>query len=118
MSRDTAAVFADIDTMDADTFLRHLHPEVRFTFGTFEPAVGHEAVRAAVDGFWASIGGLKHHLLHSWDVEDDTTVVHADVEYTRHDGQHVTVPNVDILHWRDGTVDDWRIVIDLAPVYA
>ena len=118
MGNDVQQTFADIDTMDADTFLRHLHPEVRFTFGNLDPVHGHEGVRAAVDGFWATIGGLKHHLHHSWDVEDDTTVVHADVEYTRQDGTVVTVPNIDILHWRDGTVDDWRIVIDLAPLYA
>lgn len=118
MSNDARQIFADIDTMDADAFLRHLTPDVRFTFGNHDAADGREAVRAAVEGFWSTIAGMKHHVHQVWDVEDGVSVVHADVEYRRRDGKVVTVPNVDILRWDGDRVADWRIVIDLAPVYA
>lgn len=118
MSTDARAVFADIDKMQADAFLQHLTPDVHFTFGNLEPADGREAVRGAVESFWATISGMRHHVRDIWQVTDDTTVVHADVEYRRTDGKVVTVPNVDILRWEGDQVADWRIVIDIAPVYA
>lgn len=118
MSNDARQIFTDIDTMQADAFLQHLTPDVRFTFANHDPAEGREAVRGAVEGFWSSIAGLTHHVKDVWDVEDGVTVVHAEVEYRRHDGKVVTVPNVDILRWQGDKVADWRIFIDLAPVYA
>jgi uncharacterized cupin superfamily protein len=53
----------------------------------------------------------------SWDV-DDVTVVRAEVEYTRKDGKHVTVPNADILTFDGELVRHWQIYIDLAPVFS
>jgi hypothetical protein len=40
MSRDVAPIFADIDGMDADKFVAHLTPDVRFRFANADPAVG------------------------------------------------------------------------------
>ena len=40
------------------------------------------------------------------------------MDYRRHDGKVVTVPNVDILVFDGDLVRDWRIYIDLAPVFA
>jgi ketosteroid isomerase-like protein len=117
MSRDVARVFADIDTFDPEKFVTHLTPDVVFRFANADPLVGRDAVRDGVAGFFSSIAGLSHRLLNCWDV-GDTTIVQADVEYRRHDGKSVTVPNADILIFDGDLVRDWQIYIDLAPVFA
>ncbi len=62
MSRDVAPIFADIDGMDADKFISHLTPDVRFRFANMDPAIGHAAVKEGVEGFWSTIDGLTHHI--------------------------------------------------------
>lgn len=117
MSRDLTRVFADIDAFDPDKFVAHLTPDVVFRFGNAEPVTGRAAVREAVAGFFATIDGLTHHIRNVWEV-GDTAIVQIDVEYRRKDGKTVTVPNADILTYDGDLVRDWRIYIDVAPVYA
>lgn len=118
MGTDARAVFASIDAMDADAFVAHLTPGVAFRFGNADALHGRAAVAEAVSGFWTTIGGLTHHVREQWDVDATTRVFRIDVEYLRHDGRSVTVPNVDILRYDGDLVADWQILIDLAPVYA
>jgi ketosteroid isomerase-like protein len=117
MSRNIAAIFADIDSFDADKFVAHLTEDVTFRFGNGEPVVGRGNVRDAVAGFFTTINGLTHHILNTWDI-GDVSVAQIDVEYTRTDGKHVTVPNADILVFDGDLVSNWQIYIDLAPVFA
>jgi ketosteroid isomerase-like protein len=117
MSRNTAAIFADIDAFDPDKFVAHLTEDVVFRFGNAEPAVGRAAVRDAVAGFFSTIDGLTHHILRIWD-DGDVSIAQINVEYVRKDGKHVTVPNADILVYDGDLVSNWQIYIDVAPVYA
>ncbi|GIH18858.1 nuclear transport factor 2 family protein [Rugosimonospora africana] len=117
MSRDVRAIFADIDSFDPDRFVAHLADDVVFRFASAEPVIGRAGVKEAVTAFFATIGGLTHHILNVWEV-GDTTITQIDVEYTRLDGAHVTVPNADIITFRGDLVSHWLIYIDLAPVFA
>ena len=117
MSRDVAAIFADIDAFDPDKFVAHLTPDVKFRFGNADPVTGRAAVKEGVAGFFSTIDGLTHHILASWD-SGDTTIVQIDVEYLRKDGKTVIVPNADILTFDGDLVRDWQIYIDVAPVFA
>jgi SnoaL-like domain len=117
VSRNLAAIFADIDSFDPDKFVSHLTDNVVFRFANGDPVEGRSAVRDAVAGFFSSIGGLTHHILQTWDV-DETSIAKIDVEYVRADGKHVTVPNADILVFDGDLVSNWQIYIDLAPVFA
>jgi ketosteroid isomerase-like protein len=117
MSRNIAAIFADIDAFEPDKFVAHLTEDVTFRFGNAEPVVGRANVREAVAGFFTTIDGLTHHLLSTWDV-GDVSIAQIDVEYVRKDGKHVTVPNADILVFTGDLVSNWQIYIDLAPVFA
>lgn len=117
MSRDVRAIFADIDSFDPDKFVAHLTEDVVFRFGNAEPTIGRAAVRDAVAGFFSTIDGLTHHVLNTWDV-GHTSIAQIDVEYRRKDGKTVTVPNADILTFDRDLVRDWRIYIDLAPVFS
>ena len=117
MSRNLAAIFADIDSFDPDKFVAHLTEDVTFRFANGEPVVGQANVRDAVAGFFSTIDGLTHHFLNTWDA-GDVSVAQIDVEYVRKDGKHVTVPNADILVFTGDLVSNWQIYIDLAPVFA
>ena len=116
MSRDVAAVFADIDSFNADKFAAHLTPDARFRFANADPVTGRPAVKEAVTGFFATIDGLTHHIRNVWEF-GDTVIAQIDVEYRRKDGKSVTVPNADILIYDGDLVRDWQIYIDVAPVY-
>ena len=115
--REVKEIFADIDSMEPDKFIAHLTEDVVFRFGNGDPVVGRPAVRDAVAGFYTSIGGMTHHLLKSYDVEE-TTITQVDVEYERLDGKSVITPNVDVLVFDGDKVKNWQIYIDLAPVFA
>lgn len=117
MSRNVAGIFADIDAFDPDKFVMNLAEDVRFQFGNNDPAIGREAVREAVAGFFSVIESLTHRIRATYD-DGDVTVARIDVEYVRKDGQHVTLPNADILTFDGELVSDWQIYIDLAPVFA
>jgi ketosteroid isomerase-like protein len=117
MSRDVAAIFADIDTLDPDKFVAHLTPDVTFRFGNNDPVTGRAAVREGVAGFFTTISGMSHHILNVYE-SGETVIAKIDVEYLRQDGKSVTVPNADILVFDGDLVRDWQIYIDLAPVFA
>jgi ketosteroid isomerase-like protein len=117
MSRDVAQVFADIDAFDPDKFVAHLTPDAVFRFANADPVTGRAAVKEAVAGFFSTIDGLTHHMRNVWEL-GDTAIVQADVEYRRKDGKTVTVPNADILTYDGDLVRDWRIYIDITPIYA
>lgn len=117
MSRDIAAIFADIDAFDPDKFVAHLTPDAKFRFANADPVTGREAVKEAVTGFFSSIDGLTHHILNVYE-SGETVIAQIDVEYRRKDGKSVTVPNSDILVFDGDLVRDWQIYIDVTPVYA
>jgi hypothetical protein len=111
-------VFAAVDAMKAEAFAEFFAESGRMVFGNAEPMVGRAAIAAGVGGFFSSIQGLRHELVNEWSV-DASTIVESLVTYRRLDDKTVTVPGVSI--WRrgdDGLIEDYRIYVDLAPLYA
>ena len=113
----TTEVFADVDRMDAKAFASHLAEDCLLRFGNADEVIGRDAIEEAIAGFFTTIKGISHHIVHQWDVED-TTISQLEATYTRMDDRRVTLPGVAI--WRRGgeLIDDYRIYVDLAPVYA
>lgn len=114
---DRSRLFADIDSMEPDRFTAHLAEDVVMRFGNAEPVRGRSAVHDVWASFCDGIDGLSHALVERWEA-DPATIVEADVTYTRKDGGTVTVPVVTIYRERDGQIDDYRVFIDLAPLFA
>jgi len=85
--------------------------------GTRTPVAGRSAIEAAIAGFFGTIKGLSHAIVHQWDM-GDTTIMQSEVTYGRLDERHVTIPVVTIYRHGDGLIDDYRIFADLAPVHA
>jgi hypothetical protein len=87
-------------------------------FGNGEPMVGRAAVVAGSEAFLATVRELRHHLRNEWTVAA-TTIAETDVTYARLNGKDVTIPVVSIWHrGDDDLIIDYRVFLDLAPVYA
>ena len=68
-------------------------------------------------GFCEGIDGVAHTPLGRWESQDGT-VAEAEVTYTRKDGSTVTVPVTTIYRGSGDLIEDYRIYIDLAPLFA
>ena len=111
-------IFADIDTMDPDAFADHLAGDVTMRFGNAPVLHGREACRQTWADFCGLIDGVHHDVVAQWDTAD-ATIAQTDVTYTRKDGGRVTVPVVTIYRTGgDGLITDYRVFLDLAPVFA
>jgi len=100
-----------------DQFLGFIAPDARFRFGSAPPVVGHAAIRDAVGGFYASIAGLTHTI--SRTISDGSgLVIEGEVTYRRHDESEVALPFVNVLEVADSVITDYKIYIDIGPLYA
>jgi ketosteroid isomerase-like protein len=103
--------------MEPDRFAAHLSEDVVFTFGNAEPVRGREAVRDVWAGFCETVDGVSHELRAQWDT-GDAIVAESEVTYTKKDGARVSVPVVTIYRPAGGPIEDYRVFIDLAPLFA
>ncbi len=112
------AYYDDVDNMRLDEWVARHSVDLVVRFGKNPPAHGKgRGLPQNIGHFWSLIGGLKHNFVNTCEV-DGTTILELNVDYTRADGASVTVPCTSFLH-RDGElVDELRIYIDLAPVFA
>jgi len=111
------SVFVAIDARDTQAFLDHLHADVDFVFGNAPEVQGQEALREVIDGFFAALGGIAHHLDRRWAV-DDTVICHGQVTYTRQDGSQLTVPFANVFTYDNGLIRDYRIFVDNSALFS
>ncbi|GAB3880333.1 nuclear transport factor 2 family protein [Microbispora bryophytorum] len=111
-------VFRSVDPFDPDEFGRLLAEDATMVFGNAEPLAGREAIVAGLREFYSTIGGLQHRIVRSWQVDADV-IAETEVTYRRLDGKDASAVAVSIWRTRDdGLISDYRIFVDLAPVYA
>jgi ketosteroid isomerase-like protein len=112
-------LFAAVDAGDAERVGGFVTEGVRLRFGNAEPLTGRAAVMAASREFSASVAGLHHEIIAVWQPEQGTVVAELQVTYRRHDGVELTLPCCNIFRLNgDSLVDDYRIYMDVNPVFA
>ncbi len=111
------ALFAAIDSRDAEGFAALLHADAVFYFGNAPPVQGREAIREVVAAFFASIASVQHQLEDVWR-PPETLICHGDVTYVRHDDSRLTVPFANVLRLDGGLARDYRIFVDISALYA
>jgi limonene-1,2-epoxide hydrolase len=114
---DHATLFDDIDSMVPERFAGHLADDVVMRFGNADPVRGRDAVRDAWAGFCEGIDGVRHDVVEQW-TAGPATIVEAQVTYTRKDASTVTLPVVTIYRGEGELIDDYRIFMDVAPLFA
>jgi hypothetical protein len=106
---------SSIDGMDADKFASFMTKDGRFRYGSSEPVVGTEAIRAYVDQFFGMFKALRHELLGTW-TYPDAVFVQGTVTYTSHEGAETTLPFVNCLKMRGTKVHEYLVYIDPTPL--
>jgi limonene-1,2-epoxide hydrolase len=118
LSADTLdGLFSAIDAKDTDAFLAYLAEDGVFQYGAAPVARGREQVRAAVDGFFSSIDGLSHELTNVFP-GDGAMACEGRVTYRRHDGSEITLPFCNVFILDEDRIAEYRVYIDIAPLYA
>ena len=110
-------LFASIDSMDTESFLGFIAEDAVFRFGSTQPVKGHAAIRAAVENFFSSFASLRHDL-HRLVADGDVVVCEGEVTYMRHDGSKITLPFANIFEVDAGLISQYKIYIDVGPLYA
>ena len=103
--------------MEPEAFTRHLADDVRFTFGNAETVVGRDEVRDVWAGFCEGIAGVRHEVIEEF-AQGAATIVESTVTYTRKDASTITLPVVTIYRGEGDLIDDYRIFMDVAPLFA
>jgi ketosteroid isomerase-like protein len=114
VAREAAAA---LDAGDVKRLLAMVTDDVRLQFGSQEPVVGSEAFTAALEASLASVAGFRHEIREAWDV-GDAVVLEMTVHYRRHDGSEISLPCCNVFRLSGGRIADYRVYMDIAPVYA
>lgn len=110
-------VYEAVDSKDEQRLARFLSENCTFVYANSDPVVGRENIAESSKNFMALIAGIKHQLLDVWTF-DDAIVSRLEVTYTRKDKSTLTVPAVTIWRMREWQINDYRIYIDVAPLFA
>ncbi|MFK4445362.1 ketosteroid isomerase-like protein [Caballeronia udeis] len=110
-------VYEAVDSMDEQRLAPFLTEGCIFVYANSDPVIGRENIAESSKHFMSSIGGIEHRLLDVW-AFDDVIVSRLEVTYTRKDGSTLTVPAVTIWRMHATQIDDYRIYIDVAPLFA
>jgi ketosteroid isomerase-like protein len=113
-------LFAALDAGQMESALALMTEDVAFRFGNADSVVGHAAMAAQFALMAGAIASLSHRLLAVWTTAepDPAVICEMTVSYRRHDGSKVTLPCANVFRLRDERVADYRIYMDVNPVFA
>jgi ketosteroid isomerase-like protein len=114
------AVFAAGDSADIDKLCGFLTDDVELVFGNAAPLKGREAVGTTNREFYRTIRGVRHEIHNLWHAAEDADVLLAQmtVHYTRLDGSVISLPCFNCFRMCGDLISDYRIYMDVNPVFA
>jgi ketosteroid isomerase-like protein len=110
-------IFAAFDAKDVPALAALMADDVRLRLGNAEVVEGKSAFVQAVHAFLDSVAGFRHDVLNVWS-DGDALIAELEVHYTRLDGGEIALPCCNVFRLRGGLVADYRVYIDITPVYA
>jgi ketosteroid isomerase-like protein len=114
ISRDVAAT---LDAGDVAKLGTMVTDDIQLRFASQPPVEGKEAFLAAFQQSLDSVVGFTHEVQEAWDV-GDAVVLEMIVHYRRHDGSEISLPCCNIFRFAGELISDYRVYMDIAPVYA
>jgi 6-methylsalicylate decarboxylase len=111
------AIFAAFDAKDIAGLAAMMTDDVRLQLGNADPVEGKPAFVEALQAFFSSVARFRHGVTNVWS-DRDTLIAELEVHYTRIDGAELMLPVCNLFRLRDGSVADYRVYMDIAPVYA
>jgi ketosteroid isomerase-like protein len=110
-------IFAAFDAKDVPALAALMTDDVRLRLGNAATLEGKSAFVEAVQNFVGSVARFRHDVINVWS-DGDALIAELEVHYTRLDGGEITLPGCNVFRLRDGSVADYRVYIDINPVYA
>ena len=110
------AIFAAFDSKDIGVLAALMADDVRVQIGNADVVVGKADFIAALQLFFGSVAGFRHTVTNVWS-DVDAVIAELKVHYTRLDGTELTLPCCNVFRVRNGAVADYRVYMDITPVY-
>jgi hypothetical protein len=110
-----------VDARDAERTAAFFADDVRIAFGNRPVITGRESARSSFSEAATAFRAVRHDTTGVWtghDGEYQVVSVEAQVTYTLLDDRSVTVPCTSTLRIRDELIADYRVFIDITPVFA
>jgi ketosteroid isomerase-like protein len=111
------AIFAAFDSKDIGVLAALVTDDVRLQIGNAEVVDGKADFVEALQIFFSSVAAFRHTVTNVWS-DVDAVIVELKVSYTRLDGTELTLPCCNVFRLRNGAVADYRVYMDITPVYA
>jgi hypothetical protein len=108
------------NALDVETALReHYQDDAFYRYGSFPPAVGKDAIRAATYSTHLDfVKGMRFKVLQAW-AQDDVVIAEMELEHQLADGTTLTLPCTDVVRFAsNGKVRDFRVYMDPSPLLA
>ena len=114
------ALFAALDRGDVDGVTTFLHDDVVVVLSNREPIHGVTAYAELFGQVMGMLAGIRHEIHDIWSAAEDAAVwtVTMTTHYSRADGTGVSLPCCAILRFSDRRVSDYRVFMDMTPVFA
>jgi ketosteroid isomerase-like protein len=107
--------FAMVDGRDLDEFLTWYADDANFRFANQPRATGKQAIREALEQFYALITEMRHERTGLW-ADADSGAFEAIAHFQTKSGRSLALPAVSTLRVRNGLIHDFRFVMDAAPI--
>jgi ketosteroid isomerase-like protein len=111
------AIFAAFDAKDIRALAALMTDDVRLQIGNADVVNGKPEFVEALQTFVVSVASFRHTITNVW-TDADAVIAELKVRYTRLDGTELTLPCCNVFRLRDGAVADYRVYMDITPVYA
>jgi ketosteroid isomerase-like protein len=113
-------MYAASDSGDIDGLLSLLADDVVLAFGNADVVHGKAAVEAQARQVTSKLKGVRHEIHDIWHAAEDADVIIArmTVHYSRLDGTIVSLPCCNIYRMSGDLIADYRIYMDVNPVFA
>jgi ketosteroid isomerase-like protein len=113
---DTKAIFAAFDSKDIGALAALVTDDVRLQIGNADVVKGKPEFVEALQAFVRSVASFRHTIINLWS-DADAVIAELKVHYTRLDGSELMLPCCNVFRFRDGAVADYRVYMDITPVY-
>ena len=113
-------MYAASDSGNVEGLLERLSDEIVLVFGNSEPVHGKEAVKSTASQVTTRLKGVRHEIHDIWHAAEDADVLVArmTVHYTRLDGTIVSLPCCNVYRMNGDLIVDYRVYMDVNPVFA
>ena len=106
-----------LDSGEVDRYVAHFTEDARFRFGNSPPVYGRDEIRAGAQSALDLVTAIRHSIVGVWR-QGDVVIAEFSIDFTRPDGDVVTLPCASIMRFEGELVRDYRVNMDLGPVVA